>query len=290
MGAHWIADADFDIDRHVVPVTLQHRKGQGERAALQALCGELATTALDPAHPLWQFHLIENYEGGSAVILRIHHCIGDGIALISVMMSITDGGSDPPQRRRGEEHGEEHSHEGDWLADAVLKPLTDLTVKAIGMYGSGISKSMDMLSNPQGNAVEMAKTGYQVLHDAAALALMADDSPTALKGKPVGRKVVAWSEPMPLDAVKIVGKALNCSINDVLLACVAGAIGDYLQQLGEDPAGKEIRAMVPVNTLAPTGQGLAAGQPLRPGAAGAAGWASPTRSNASTRCAGAWAN
>jgi WS/DGAT/MGAT family acyltransferase len=52
---------------------------------------------------------------------------------------------------------------------------------------------------------------------------------------------------MPLDAVKIVGKALNCSINDVLLACVAGAIGDYLQQQGDDPTGKEIRAMVPVN-------------------------------------------
>jgi WS/DGAT/MGAT family acyltransferase len=243
MGAHWIEDEDFDITRHVVPVELKRTKGRGERAALQALCGELATTALDPKHPLWQFHLIDDYEGGSAVILRIHHCIGDGIALISVMMSITDGGSDPPQRG----HGDDHSHEGDWLADAVLKPLTDLTVKAIGMYGSGISRSMEMLANPQSNAVEMAKTGYQVLHDAAALALMADDSPTALKGKPVGRKVVAWSEPMPLDAVKVVGKALNCSINDVLLACVAGAIGDYLQQQGDDPAGKEIRAMVPVN-------------------------------------------
>jgi WS/DGAT/MGAT family acyltransferase len=243
MGAHWIEDEGFDIANHVVPATLVRRKGQGERAALQALCGELATTALDPKHPLWQFHLIDAYEGGSAVILRIHHCIGDGISLISVMMSITDGGSDPPQRRRNEEH----SQEGDWLADAVLKPLTDLTVKAIGMYGSGIAKSMEMLAHPQGNAVEVAKTGYQVLHDAAALALMADDSPTLLKGKPVGRKVVAWSEPMPLDAVKIVGKALNCSINDVLLACVAGAIGDYLQQQGDDPTGKEIRAMVPVN-------------------------------------------
>jgi WS/DGAT/MGAT family acyltransferase len=44
-----------------------------------------------------------------------------------------------------------------------------------------------------------------------------------------------------------VGKALNCSINDVLLSCVAGAIGEYLKANGELTAGKEIRAMVPVN-------------------------------------------
>ena len=47
--------------------------------------------------------------------------------------------------------------------------------------------------------------------------------------------------------VKSIGKALNASINDVLLSCVAGAIGDYLREIGDDPAGKGIRAMVPVN-------------------------------------------
>ena len=47
--------------------------------------------------------------------------------------------------------------------------------------------------------------------------------------------------------MKAIGKALGCSINDVLLSCVAGAIGDYLREQGDDPEGKEIRAMVPVN-------------------------------------------
>jgi WS/DGAT/MGAT family acyltransferase len=245
VGATWETDDHFDIAHHVLPASLHRAKGQSEREALQALCGELAATALDPDRPLWQFHLVNGYEGGSALIARVHHCIGDGIALISVMMSITDGGSDPPKRRK--RAAEESAHEGDWLADAVLKPLTDITVKAIGMYGGGIAKSMEMLANPQSGALDMAKTGYQVIHDVAALAVMADDSPTALKGKPGGRKVVAWGEPMPLDAVKVIGKGLNCSINDVLLACVAGAIGEYLREQGDDPTGKEIRAMVPVN-------------------------------------------
>ena len=99
MGARWVADQQFDIKRHVVTAQLQSASVESERHALQRLCGELAVTPLDPAHPLWQFHLIEDYEGGSALIARIHHCIGDGIALISVMMSITDGGADPPKKK-----------------------------------------------------------------------------------------------------------------------------------------------------------------------------------------------
>ncbi|HEY6133270.1 MAG TPA: wax ester/triacylglycerol synthase family O-acyltransferase [Rubrivivax sp.] len=244
LGANW-TNGDFDIDDHIVVAKLKRKKGQSERAALQHLCGELATTPLDPGRPLWQFHFIERYEGGSAIIARIHHCIGDGIALISVMMSITDGGADPPKRRKRVR--DDTAAENDWLDDAVLKPLTDLTSKAIGMYKDGVARSADMLANPQLGALDMARTGYQVVSDVAALALLADDSPTALKGKPVGKKAVAWSEPMPLADVKVIGKGLNCSINDVLLACVAGAIGQYLRDQGEDPAGKEIRAMVPVN-------------------------------------------
>ncbi len=247
MGAQWVTDDDFDIHRHVVRETLKRRKGQSRQAALQARCAELATQALDPVRPLWQFHLIEQYDGGSALIARIHHCIGDGIALITVTLSITDGGNDPPRRRQRADADGDTEH--DWLSDAVVKPLTDIMVKALGATGDGMVRSMDALSKPQQlfGSVELARTGYQVISDVAALALMPDDSPTRLKGKPAGRKRVAWNEPLPLDAVKIIGKALNCSINDVLLSCVAGAIGQYLRDQGDDPSGQEIRAMVPVN-------------------------------------------
>jgi diacylglycerol O-acyltransferase len=244
LGYSWVDDEDFALERHVVRERLQRRRGQSERAALQERVGVLAATPLDRAHPLWQWHLVEDYEGGSAIIARIHHCIGDGIALISVMLSVTDGGRAPPQRRMS------HAHEGDWLADAVIKPLTDVTVRAIGMYGEGIAKSLDVLAHPQQGlqgSLDLARIGYQLVSDVTALALMPDDSPTRLKGTPVGRKRVAWCEPIPLDAVKAIGKALNCSVNDVLLACVAGAIGHYLRDLGDETAGKEIRAMVPVN-------------------------------------------
>ncbi|MBI5259685.1 MAG: wax ester/triacylglycerol synthase family O-acyltransferase [Burkholderiales bacterium] len=247
-GASWVEADDFDITEHVVVEQLSRKRGLSERDALKQRCGELATTPLDPDRPLWKFHLVEHYEGGSAMIIRVHHCIGDGIALTSVVMSITDGGNDPPARRRAEKDADDS--DTDWLSDAVLRPLTGLAVKAIDLSGDGVAKSFDMLAHPQQQVMQsvgMARAGVQIVQDAAALVMMGDDSPTQLKGEPQGTKVVAWGEPMPLERIRVVGKALNCSINDVLLSCVAGAIGSYLRDRGEDPEGKEIRAMVPVN-------------------------------------------
>jgi len=252
IGPSWVGDSHFDIHHHVVRETLSPAPGQSQRQALQQRVAELAATPLDASRPLWQFHLIDDYrepgeaEGGSALIARIHHCIADGIALISVMMSIVDGGLPPPERAPRHEAADE----ADWLSDAVVKPLTALTAKALGLSGSGFAKWMEMLANPSQSAIgsiDIARMGAKLLGDVASMALMPDDSPTRLKGKPGTTKRVAWSEPMPLDQVKAVGKALGCSINDVLLACVAGAIGAYLDELGDGTDGKEIRAMVPVN-------------------------------------------
>ena len=250
-GALWVDDAQFDIRQHVVVEALARQPGQSERAALQQRCGELAATPLHPDRPLWQFHLVPTYEDGCAIIVRIHHCIGDGIALISVMNSITDGGDGPPQPDLPHPaHGPHEAHEGDWLSEAVLRPLTSLAVRAIDRSGEGLSGALDALAHPRDpvqGGVDLARNGLHLLSDLAALALMADDSPTRLKGRPNGRKVVAWGEPLPLDVVKSVSKGLGCSINDVLLSCVSGAIADWLRSQGDAPDGAEIRAMVPVN-------------------------------------------
>lgn len=248
IGAEWVLDKDFDIARHVVAEVPLPLRGQSRDEVLRERVGELCSQPLDPAHPLWQFQLIEDMgDGSSALIARIHHCIADGIALIAVMLSITDGGQAPPQREAPEP---EEPHEADWLLDAFLRPMTNMTVKAIGLTGKGMAKGVDAVmhgTTPMDSSLEMARMGYQAVSDVAAFALMPDDSHTRLKGKPGPKKTVAWDDSLALDDVKAVGKALGASINDVLLACAAGAIGRYLATKGEDPAGKEIRAMVPVN-------------------------------------------
>ncbi len=245
-GASWVETPGLDVHQLVVREKLPRGRKGGEQAALQARVGRLAMEPLDRKLPLWRIHLVEDYDGGSALVVRVHHCIADGIALISVVLSLVDGGAAPPQRKSREAG---HRAE-DWIADTLFKPFTDLTVKALDVAGDGAARSLHLLGDPHAGlegSVEMARMAWQVLNDAAALALMPNDSKTLLKGQPAGSKRVAWCEPLPLDEVKAVGKALNCSINDVLLSCVSGAIAEYLRGQGDDPAGKEIRVMVPVN-------------------------------------------
>lgn len=249
-GATWVTDSQFDITRHVVveklPAKISAKNQPSEQQALQQRVAELAMQPLDRKRPLWQFHLVEDYQGGSALVVRIHHCIADGIALISVTLSLVDGGTLPPVRRKKEAP----ANPEDWIADSLIKPFTGLAIKALDATGTGMARSLEMLSTPGkgwSGGVDMAKIAYQLASDSAALALMPDDSPTRLKGKPGTSKCVAWCEPIPLDEVKAIGVALNCSINDVLLACVAGAIGHYLREHGDEVDGQEIRAMVPVN-------------------------------------------
>lgn len=241
--ASWV-EHEVDIRQHVVREKLPRHKG-GAQAALQKRIGELAMTPLDRRRPLWQMHLVEDYEGGSALIIRIHHCIADGIALIAVTMSLVDGGAPPPLPRE-QEPGDAEA----WLSDGLLKPLASLVMRGVGAAGGGAARSLALLLDPQKGmrgSRDLVHNAFQLVSDAAALLLMPDDSPTRLKGKPGSTKRVAWCPPLPLDEVKAIGKALNCSVNDVLLSCVAGAIGEYLRTQGDAVDGVEIRAMIPVN-------------------------------------------
>lgn len=248
-GARWV-DHDVDIRQHVVREKLPRHAHGDRQAALQQRIGELAMVPLDRARPLWQMHLVEDYDGGSALIIRIHHCIADGIALIQVTMSLVDGGKPPSHRRRG--HHADAVEE--WLGQHLVEPLAGLTVKALEAAGENAAKTLELVLDPRKRAhasTELAQLGWRMGRDALALLLMPDDTPTRLKGKPGTSKRVAWCPPLPLDEVKVVGQALGCSINDVLLACVAGAIGQYLRAQGDDVTGMEVRAMVPVNLRAP---------------------------------------
>ena len=261
-GASWVTDTGFRIGRHVLRETLPPLARKSPEFALQQRLGELAMQPLDARYPLWDFRLIEHYNGGSALLVRIHHCIADGLALISVIQSLVDGGTDPPQRapRPPSVHGWEAAEE--WMSHSLIEPLTVAAVKALDLAGDGAVHALEALGDPRHQlekwladgfakgktgSADVARLALQVLRDGAALALMGDDSPTRLKGVPGTQKRVAWCQPIALEEVRAVSRALHCSINDVLLACVAGAIAQYLKSHGDAVQGKEVRAMVPVN-------------------------------------------
>ena len=235
-GAYWADDRKFDIGAHVRRVKL---RGAAGKAELETLVSELMATPLDPSKPMWQFHLVEGYEGGSAVVVRIHHCYADGIALIQVMLSMTDAdregrvpGPVPPPPKHSEATG------GDPLAGA-LKMATK-------MGSVLIEKGVGLWHEPA-KAVVLAKQGSAFTEELARLVLMEEDSRTCFKGRPGVAKRVAWADPITVAEVKAVGRALDCSINDVLLSSVAGAFRSYLMREGESVEGLSIRALVPVN-------------------------------------------
>ncbi|HUQ28201.1 MAG TPA: wax ester/triacylglycerol synthase family O-acyltransferase [Usitatibacter sp.] len=239
-GAWWETPESFDIAAHVVPARLPGRAGKRE---LERFVSELASTPLDPSRPLWQFHLVEDFAGGSALVARIHHCYADGIALIQVMLSMTDatakGSLRAPKRKAAATGGRA---ETDFWAK-LLAPVKNLAAEPAAA----------------GQALQgMAGKGMEIASEVARLVLMGSDASTRFKGALGARKAVAWAESLPLEEVKAIGKALGCSINDVLLSMAAGALRHYLLAKGDPVEGVEIRAIVPVNLrpLEPGGTGL----------------------------------
>ncbi len=84
---YWEDDPLFDLDNHLHRIALPGKAGKDE---LQSLASDFNSSALDFRRPLWQIHYIDNFNGGCALLVRIHHCIADGISLVRVLLSLTD--------------------------------------------------------------------------------------------------------------------------------------------------------------------------------------------------------
>jgi diacylglycerol O-acyltransferase len=236
-GAFWQDDADFDLDWHVRLTALPGRGGKKE---LERLTSQMASTPLDKTKPLWQFHLVEKYGGGSALISRIHHCYADGIALVQVLLSLTEMGID--QKRKA-------ALAKRWLKKEEHAPVAK-RVGAIDRYmqlgGKLVEKGMDIYRDPTLAAV-LASEGVDIAREVGLALALSDDPETVLKGRLGVSKRVAWAEPLALDEVKSVSRALHCTVNDILLASASGALRSYMIERGEQLDGITIRATVPVN-------------------------------------------
>ncbi len=245
--ASWETDPGFDLDAHVIRAALPAPGGQAE---LEAFVSELAGTDLDRGRPIWQFHFIDDFQGGSAVVLRIHHCYADGMAMIRVFLTLTDREARSKFRRTGPPPAARTDADAPNWFDRLNLPGADLLKQAYAEGAEWLTRAVDLSKNPE-QASEIARHALGIAGELARVATLADDPPTRFKGPLGSRKIAAWTDPLPLAEVKAVSRALGCTINDLLLSTAAGALGGYLRLHGEDTDGVTIRAAVPVNLRDP---------------------------------------
>lgn len=228
-GDHWEDDARFRIERHVV----RHRlaKGQSMHDWLAALC----LKPLPQTHPLWQFILVEHADR-AAMVMRVHHCIGDGTALVRLLLAITDPESAPamplvPAKPVAEERAPQ----------SLLDDLRRLLADAEAAIGAGAPAADDAPAQ----VAHLARVAVTLGGELIRLAEMPDETVTPFKQPPGTQRVVAWCEPLRQHDVRRVAQAFGCSVYAVLISCVAAALGAELHSRGHDPAKTEIRVLVP---------------------------------------------
>ncbi|MDA3896024.1 MAG: wax ester/triacylglycerol synthase family O-acyltransferase [Desulfobacteraceae bacterium] len=252
-AASWEIDPFFDIRSHFQRVALP---GAGGKEELQRMCSDLMTIPMDRTKPLWSCHLIENYKKGCALFFRLHHCIADGISLVYVLLSTADkepGGTplfgDAPKKKKKK-----------WTPPSFI-PAGQLLTSVSGVIDKSqivgeklIEEWSKVLTKPS-YMKTLAKSTKNLSIDTATvlgkLALMPSDPKTALRGKLKVRKCVAWTNLVSLAKVKTISKSVDATINDVLIASVAGALRRYLIFRGDRTNKTELRAAIPVNVREP---------------------------------------
>jgi diacylglycerol O-acyltransferase len=254
LGGCWQPCRRIDLGRHVVTETLPAPAGDAELADLAA---RLASEPLDASRPRWQIHVVERFGPGSACVLRVHHCYADGAAMIRVLQAIAD-----PVRRRAQPHDVAAQPDRaptragpaaplrTWL-DQVAKPAGEI----LGQLALAAARWLDP-DGPPRQAIERvtdaATHAAAMATELARVLSLPDDPGTPLRGAASGRKCAAWATPLDLDRVRAVAHALECTINDVLMAAVAGAIGAWLREThGIDIDGLVLRASMPVDLRGP---------------------------------------
>jgi len=234
----WEDDPDFALSRHLRRVMLPP---PGDEACLQRYVDGQMHRPLDRDHPLWEFHLVDGYRAGAAVVTRFHHAIADGMALAEVLLSLTDATptADLTERSSRPEQAVDPRSSVRHLIRTGLE---------VPKYLLAASSRVTRPSTIPDTLVLARQAG-----DVASKLLLGSNPTTALSGLPGIEKRAVWSRPRPLAEVKRIGRLAGATVNDVLVGAVSGAITDYLLTHGDE--ARDLTTMVPVS-LRPVGEPL----------------------------------
>ena len=251
---YWEFDPHFNVNAHLHRIGLPHPR---DKATLEQLVSDLMSTSLDFSKPLWQMHVVDGYSpdgrtDGGALIVRLHHAMADGMALVGVLLALTEmvpealppvapANGTPPERE------EVPGNLTGWW-EALQMRSAWLAGKGVGIGRRALVESLESYLNND-RLRQLAEQGSDYAHALSKLVLRAPDPPTLYKGKLGVAKRAAWSRPLPLSEVKAMRRATGATINDLMTAAVTGGLRRYLEARGEDVT--DFRAAVPVNLRGP---------------------------------------
>ena len=228
----WIDAAHFDPQAHVYRLTLPR---PGTTAELTARVAEIAAVALDRRRPLWELWTIDGLaDGRIAVVLKVHHAMLDGVAGIESMARLftcEPDAADAPVAARTEPDDEPGAL---WLTGAALVAALRAPVSA----AHALVHTVRAVAPVVRSALERAS--------AAAPSILPFSAPrSTLNHALTSERVVAFGQ-VSLAAVKEIKTAYGVTVNDVVLAACARALGDYLRAHDQPPT-QPIVASVPVS-------------------------------------------
>ena len=224
----WEDDPAFDLSAHLRRIALPE---PGDRSVLQTTISKLVSSPLDLDKPLWQIHSLENFRRGGVLLLRIHHAIADGVALMQILSSWANGCPDtslhfPPGNTGRARYKTKYPSEKSGRGKRSIRVFPE-------------------------HARKLLASGDNIAATAKRLLLAPPDAKTVFKGELGIAKRVAWSDEIYLSDLKIVGGAAGGTVNNVFMTAITGAFRRYLQNHGETTAVLNFRAAVPVNLRPP---------------------------------------
>lgn len=236
-GWQWVPDPTFD-PRHHLDVVLDRFTD----SALQEWVSERLNQPLPLYRPLWKFWLAPNAEGGSVLLLRIHHCYADGVSLMGIFDRLC-GAS--PQQYPAVYGAPKTADLSPWIS-AAKKQLEQL----ISGGAANSDQPRELESHLQQASTlldQLASNGLKLVDEFSGFLAEPEDTPSDLKRPLLGRRHCRWSVPVPLDQFRSIAKATNVTINDVLLSCVAAAVRPRLGVSGTSLEDAVMHAAVPVD-------------------------------------------
>ncbi len=230
----WVDDPQFHLDYHMRHIALPR---PGTDAQLKRLAADIMERPLDRSRPLWETWVIEGLEDGRfAMIAKTHHCMIDGASGMSVMEHIYD------ITPRNEIREAPRFVPRPMPSESVLR--RDSLRHRIGLPGRALRDLREFVSNTEDLGRELSGRAHTVRELAKLKLFPASDTP--ING-PIGpHRIFDWLE-LPLEDLKAVRRARNCSINDVVLATVTGAVRELMMVRQLQPEKLDFRVSAPVN-------------------------------------------